>query len=328
MLERGDCVVEVLGFYNGLDERAKGYPYLIQYGSLLDYLAIFQMPIQANGELEGAPSRQLVQQAQQQGIKTLLVVSNLTARGQFSTPLLSRLLRDQEFSSRVYQNIRNMLLRYQLDGVNLDLEKAAPEDRLLYTRFIDRWTRQFRRENFLVTIDVPAKKEDAPTDEWQGAFDYRALGQMDFTGIILMTYEEHWAASEPGSVASLPWVNQVVDYATANIPASKLFLGIPLYGYDWVVGGRGQAIGYERSMELARRYGAPIQWNERQHSAFFRYTAEDGRRHIVYFENRQSFGEKMAVVRRRNLRGIALWEMNLSYPEFWRSLQTYIEREY
>ena len=35
------------------------------------------------------------------------------------------------------------------------------------------------------------------------------------------------------AVAPLPNVRQVVEYALTEIPASKIWLGVPLYGYDW-----------------------------------------------------------------------------------------------
>ena len=34
------------------------------------------------------------------------------------------------------------------------------------------------------------------------------------------------------AVAPLPNVRQVVEYALTEIPASKIWLGVPLYGYD------------------------------------------------------------------------------------------------
>ncbi|WP_243454337.1 hypothetical protein [Desulfosporosinus fructosivorans] len=59
------------------------------------------------------------------GVKVFLVVSNLTAQGQFSTALIGRLVGDQDFANLVWRNIRNVLVEYQFDGVNLDWEKAG-----------------------------------------------------------------------------------------------------------------------------------------------------------------------------------------------------------
>ena len=48
-----------------------------------------------------------------------------------------------------------------------------------------------------------------------------------------MTYELGYTGGPPMAVAPLDKVRQVVDYALTEIPAEKLFLGVPVYGYDW-----------------------------------------------------------------------------------------------
>ena len=313
--------LQVFAFYNGLTEHAKGYPYLKRYGSSINQLAIFQIPIQNNGTLLGRPSRRLINEAHALGTKAILVVSNLTQHGRFSTALITRLVRDQDFADLVWQNIRDVLVEYQCDGINLDLEKAMPADRSLFSKLIINWATQFKRANFLVSIDVPAKTSDDPLDVWKGSFDYKAIGQA-VDEVIIMTYEEHWPASEPGSVASIPWVARTLNYAAANIPLQKIYMGIPIYGYDWPENGAGRAIGYQRAIELARRHGAPLQWNVMQHSTYFRYETM-GISHTVYFEDLRSLRDKLDLAVQKGIRGVALWEMNLSYPSFWDVLQTY-----
>ncbi|TGE32072.1 glycosyl hydrolase family 18 protein [Desulfosporosinus sp. Sb-LF] len=314
--------LNVFAFYNGLNEQTKGYPYLKRYGNLINQLALFQVSIQNNGTLVGRPSRQLINEAHAMGIKVFLVVSNLTQSGQFSTALLGRLVRDHDFANLVWRNIRNLLVEYQCDGINFDLEKAAPQDRSLFSQLIQSWSDMFHRSNFLVTIDVPAKDSDDPQDPWKGSFDYKLIGQA-VDGVILMTYEEHWPASPPGSVASIPWVTSILNYAIANIPRQKIYMGIPLYGYDWPERGGAKVIGYQRAAELARRHGAPLHWDAIQHSLYFRYEVM-GVRHTVYFEDPRSLRDKLNLATQKDIRGVALWEMNLSYPSLWEILQTYV----
>ncbi|MDQ7092569.1 glycosyl hydrolase family 18 protein [Desulfosporosinus sp. PR] len=316
--------LNVFAFYNGLNEQAKGYTYFKRYGSIIRQLDIFQIPIQNNGTLLGRPSRRLITEAHAMGIKVLLTVSNLTAAGRFSTALLGRLVRDQNFADYVWGNIRNLLAEYQFDGINLDLEKGKPEDRALFSQLIQTWSAKFRQANYLVSIDVPAKSSDEPYDPWKGAFDFKIIGQA-VDEVILMTYEEHWPGSPPGSVASLSWVNANLNYALANIPASKIYMGIPLYGYDWPERGTAQVIGYQRAIDLAKRFGAPLRWDAKQHSLYFHYETM-GIRHTVYFEDPRSLKDKLDLALSKGIRGVAIWEMNLSYPAFWEVLQAYSAR--
>lgn len=316
--------LDVLAFYNGLSEHAKGYPYLQRYGRSIDQLALFQIPVQNDGTLRGRLSRGLINEAHTMGIKVLVTVSNLNQRGLFSTDLIGRLIRDQDFANFVWQNIRDLLAAYQFDGVNLDLEKAAPEDRPLYSRFIQRWSSMFKQENYLVTTDVPAKSSSDPHDVWKGAIDYQVIGQA-VDEVIVMTYEEHWPGSPPGCVASIPWVTRMLNYALANIPRQKIYMGIPLYGYDWPERGRAHAVSYHQAMEVARRYGSPIQWDAWQHCSYFHYES-GGVRHTVYFEDPRSLKDKLDLALSKGIRGVAIWEMNISYPQAWDMIQTYTSR--
>jgi spore germination protein YaaH len=316
--------LSVFAFYNGLTEQTRGYYYLQRYGRIINELALFQITIQKNGTLLGRLSRRIIDEAHAMGAKVYLTVSNLSAQGKFSTELMARLVSDQTFADLVGQNIRNILIQYRCDGVNLDLERAAPKDRALFTRLIRTWTALLKKENFIVTIDVPAKNADDPNDIWKGSFDYKAIGET-VDEVIIMTYEEHWPASPPGSVASIPWVNEILNYALAIIPKQKIYMGIPLYGYDWSERGGAKAISYPTALELARRYGAPIQWDERQTSSYFIYETR-GIRHTVYFEDLRSLTEKLDLASGKGIKGVALWEMNLSYPSFWEALQSNLLR--
>jgi spore germination protein YaaH len=102
-------------------------------------------------------------------------------------------------------------------------------------------------------------------------------------------------------------------------------MGIPLYGYDWSEREGTQVISYQRATELAGRYGAPLQWDATQHNTYFRYEAV-GVRHTVYFEDPRSLKEKLDLASSMGIRGVALWEMNLSYPLAWEVLRAYASR--
>ena len=316
--------LNVFAFYYGLNEQAKGYPYLKSYGNIISHVEIFQIAIQDNGTLLGQPSQRLINEAHAMGIKVLLTVSNLTPQGLFSTALLGRLVRDQDFANLVWQNIRNILVEYQYDGVNLDLEKAAPTDRSLFSQLIQTWSTLFHQGNFLVTIDVPAKSSSEPLAIWGGSFDYQAIGQV-VDEVILMTYEEHWPGGPPGSVASLPWVTGVLNYALATIPPQKISLGIPLYGYDWPEIGNAQALSYQRAIGMAQFYGAQLLWDATQHSMYFSYEVM-GVHHTVYFEDPRSLKDKLDLASSSGLQSVALWNMNLSYPLAWEVLRPYVSR--
>ncbi|MGI6120449.1 MAG: glycosyl hydrolase family 18 protein [Desulfosporosinus sp.] len=316
--------LKVFVFYNGLTEQTKGYPYHISYGNLFNQLALHKINIQDHGTLLGRPRRRLINEAHALGIKVFLMVSNLTSRGQFSSALVEKLVRDQCFANIVWQNIKNILDEYQCDGVNFDLQRVAPGDKPLFSKLISNWSERFQRENYLVSINLPAKTSNDLLDDLEDRrdfFDYTAIGQA--VDEVIITSEEHRASIEPGAVASFPWFKRVLNYAVTNIPPGKIFMEIPIYGLDWPEQGVGQIISYQQAIELARRHGAPLQWDAGQHSTYFRYEIMR-ERHTVYFEDPRSMSDKLDIALQLGIRGIALCKLNLSYTSFWDVLQTYV----
>ena len=88
------------------------------------------------------------------------------------------------------------------------------------------------------------------------------------------------------AVAPLPNVRQVVEYALTEIPASKIWLGVPLYGYDWplpFVQGRtkAQSISPQEAVARAVRYGVDIQYSEQAQAPWYRYTDGYGITHEI-----------------------------------------------
>ena len=124
------------------------------------------------------------------------------------------------------------------------------------------------------------------------------------------------------AVAPLPNVRQVVEYALTEIPAHKIWLGVPNYGYDWplpYVQGKTKAtsISSQQAVALARTYGADIQYDDRAQAPYFHYTARDGIVHEVWFEDARSIQAKLALIPEYGLTGAGYWNLMRSFPQNW-----------
>ena len=118
--------------------------------------------------------------------------------------------------------------------------------------------------------------------------DYRLLGEAA-NWVLLMTYEWGYTYGPPMAVAPLPNVRQVIEYGLTEIPAEKINMGIPNYGYDWPLPfERGvtaaRTIGNIEAVDIAIANGAEIQYDEMVQSPYFNYTA-NGIVHEVWFED-------------------------------------------
>lgn len=124
------------------------------------------------------------------------------------------------------------------------------------------------------------------------------------------------------AVAPLPNVRAVLDYAVTEIPAEKIYLGVPNYGYDWplpFVQGetKAQSISNQRAIELAVQYGVPIQYDGTAQSPFFRYTDAGGTAHEVWFEDARSIQAKLSLIPEYGMSGAGYWNLMREFPQNW-----------
>jgi spore germination protein YaaH len=167
---------------------------------------------------------------------------------------------------------------------------------------------------------VPAKTSDSPTNSWNGAYDYASIYKY-VDALILMTYDEHYSGGSPGAIASIGWVTNVINYASAVIPKDKIYLGLAAYGYDWSSQGT-KAYSINGCYNLAASYGAAIQWDSSSQTPYFNYADSSGIAHTVWFENAQSISYKLDVVNTSALKGIAIWRLGLENTDYWNMINT------
>lgn len=111
-----------------------------------------------------------------------------------------------------------------------------------------------------------------------------------------------------------------------EIPSEKILLGIPNYGYDWtlpfVQGSAARTISHTAAVNLALREGAEIKFDEEAQSPYFNYYDNQGREHVVWFEDARSIEAKLALVDKYNLGGVSYWTVNSYFPQNWLVLES------
>ena len=123
------------------------------------------------------------------------------------------------------------------------------------------------------------------------------------------------------AVAPLNKVREVVEYALTKIPAEKINLGIPNYGYDWTLPfvrgtSKAQSIGNIEAVQIAIAQGVEIQFDTVAQSPFFTYI-QDGLTHEVWFEDVRSLLSKFELVKEYGLRGCTYWTIMQWFRANW-----------
>ncbi|WP_251555363.1 glycosyl hydrolase family 18 protein [Neobacillus muris] len=285
----------------------------------LTYLAPFSFQVDREGTLKAPPLNNLPAIARANGNVLMMVISN-QENDQFSDELGRILLTDMEIQDRFLNNIVDMANQYGFRDIHFDFEYLRPADREAYNNFLRKAKQRFSQQGWLISTALAPKTSAGQQGRWYEAHDYRAHGEIvDF--VVIMTYEWGYSGGPAMAVSPIDQVKRVLDYAVTDIPSTKILMGQNLYGYDWtlpfVQGSVARAISPQQAIQLAAQHNVPIQYDTRAQAPFFRYTAEDGKQHEVWFEDARSIQAKFDLIKSMNLRGMSYWKLGLAFPQNW-----------
>lgn len=296
-----------------------------EIASNLTYLAPFSYEARRDGSLEPPPLQGIPEIAQNNNVSLMLVVTNLED-GQFSDDLGRQILQNPSVQDVLLDNIIAEAKRIgTVSDIHFDFEFLPPDLREAYNNFLRKAANRLHTEGLLISSALAPKLSREQSGQWYEAHDYKAHGEIvDF--VVLMTYEWGYSGGPPMAVSPINEVEKVLNYALTEMPANKIMMGQNLYGYDWklpyVEGGPyARAISPQRAIQIAREHNAVIQFDPTSQSPFFRYVAEDGNNHEVWFEDARSIQAKFNLMKRLNLRGISYWKLSFPFPQNWLLLQ-------
>jgi spore germination protein YaaH len=237
---------------------------------------------------------------------------------------LQKVLSTMESRKRLVNQIMTVVEREGYDGVNIDFEFLKAQDKDKFNEFIKGLSEALHAGGKSLNLSLPVKTEKA---DWWPGYDYETLGKYsDF--VVLMAYDKNPASPEPQS--GIDWVEEVVDYAIARIPAEKVVLGIGYYGYDWASNGSKYTVlatrngttipGLLFADELKEKYGLKLTLDKKSGLAYGTYTDANGVFHQIWMESEASVDAKAKLVIRKGLKGIALWRLGYTTPSLWDTL--------
>ena len=250
--------------------------------------------------------------------KRVLLFGNFHEAG-FDADLAHLILTDPQVQERAISGMLNEAARLGVAGLQIDFENLYPEDRDAYTRFLTRLKDRLEPLGLTLSVAAAAKTADTATG-WGAATDYAAVGQI-VDHFYIMAYDEHWLGGEPGPVASLGWVEQVIRYAIGVMPSQKIVLGVPSYGYEWAAefeegASPNAAYGPGRMARRAADFGAEVYWDPVAGENKAVFVSDEGTR-IAWYPDERSLDAKLRLAYQYNLKGVAVWRLGLEPEEWW-----------
>lgn len=294
----------------------------------LTYLSIFSYGIRDDGSLipPVGGDEELISLAKEYGTVPLLLLTSLGEDGTFSNELVNRVLTDPALRASVIENAVNTVKNKGYGGVNVDFEFIPQEGAAEYPLFLRELRARLQNEGLVLLVSLAPKSSREQRGLLYEGHNYPAIGESADLA-LLMTYEWGYTYGPPLAVSPLPEMQKVVDYALTEIPAQKLLLGIPNYGYNWTlpyVRGESKAMSLSNvtALRLAGEKRAEIQFDSRAQTPYFtyyEYSPEQKKQleHIVWFDDARSMDSKLRLVQQNGLSGIGVWNIMRYFPQLW-----------
>jgi len=292
----------------------------------LDSVAPSYFDLNPDGTLDDKVDPAFVTAMHQQNIKVVPFLSNHWDQAKGRKALENR-------ESLVIELVE-AIEKYNLDGINIDLENMNELDTANYTEFV-RLLSEALPEDKEISVAVAAKSYDA-TIGWHASYDFEELAKYsDY--LMLMTYDESYYGSAPGPVASMDFVEKSIQYALTKVPSDKLVLGVPFYGRYWQIGSYGgRGISLYRVEELVAKYNGKVYFDEAKQSTYAVVTIPNGvnesvhgralapGEYVIWYESDKSIKLKLKLVEKYNLKGTGSWSLNEAPSEIWGYYQNWL----
>lgn len=260
----------------------------------------------------------LVAAARERGLNVLATVTNQPAgRLGFSRDIAAAIMATPESRRRHIENLVALVEQKGFDGIDLDWEALKGRDREPYATFVEELAAALHAKDRFLSLAVFPKTEDPGRWDGQRAMDYRRLGAA-VDEFKLMTYNFSGPWSDPGPQAPFSWADKVLSFAESQVPAERIYMGIPFYGYDWHAGEATVMLPRDATAAVARYALAPGH-DARSGEATLRYTDERRIDHVAYYQDERAVAAKLRLLRKKHPRvaGISTWVMGQEDPAFW-----------
>lgn len=267
-----------------------------------------------SGNMSSYASADFVSKMHQRGIDVWALVSDFDTNVDFA----------QLYSSKAARtNMVNKLVgeakSYGFDGINLDYENIKSAYAKDYLQFVRELSVVCERNGIVLSTD------NYKPEAYNSCYNLKE--QSDYVDYaIVMAYDEHYAGSEAGSVASLPFVKEAVEDMTALVPADKVVVGIPFFTRIWSVSQTSttsSAVGMQAAIDELNKDGQTAIWNDDAGQYVCSYD-KNGVIRKIWFEEDKSIEEKLKVVVDNNTAGIAVWKLGLEKASVWNVINQYI----
>ena len=261
--------------------------------------------------------------------------------------VLAGLLKNPTSRTQIVTEIMNLVRANNYDGIDLDFEGFAFVDGNTtwtstapsWVAFVKEISAALRAEKKLLSVSTPYVLN--PNEKQKGYYVYAWAAIAPYIDKLrIMTYD--YSVAKTGPIGPITWTERTVQYAVSIMPASKVFVGVPGYGRDWVTavtgvcpanvinvikpGAKAATFVMRDAAALAATYGATPTFDEKFGETTFSYqkvyngTTATGlstsctASRTAWYQDARGWALRAALVTKYRIGGITAWTFGMEEP--------------
>ena len=261
--------------------------------------------------------------------------------------VLAGLLAKPAARTQIVQAITNMVITNNFDGVDLDFEgfafvdsnKTWPKTAPLWTALVKELSASLHAQKKILSVSTPYVLDPKGTQRGYYVYAWAAIAPY-IDRLRIMTYD--YSVAKVGPIGPISWTERTVQYAVTVMPASKVYVGIPGYGRDWVTavsgvcpanvasvikgGAKAATFVMRDAQNLAASYGVTPTFDEKFAEMTFSYqkvyngTTAGGlatsctASRTAWYQDAKSYALRAELVNKYRLGGLAAWTIGMEEP--------------
>lgn len=232
--------------------------------------------------------------------------------------LVSSSVASQDFIDTILYQVNS----HNLDGVNIDFEYSgipSEKTRDQFSILMSSLNDALKSQGSNIKLNISVYATAATINQ---LWDIPYLG-LHSDNIVIMGYDFFTPnSSSAGPVAPLSGyensLNGIVHNFGEQMPAEKIILAVPYYGYDWTTenqmknavvkkDGEVKVLSYAEANDFVKN--KKIIFDEKSQTPWYGYVDDKGSSHVFHFENIRSIGAKYDLVNKEKLGGVGIWAL-------------------
>ncbi len=250
--------------------------------------------------------------AHNNGYKVWALISNNSMK-----ETTSEILNDYKLRENLINNIIDIVVAYNLDGLNLDFENIYEADKEMFSRLVVELAPRLKELGKVFSVDVTAP-DGSP--DWSLCYDRNLIGDVaDY--IVFMGYDQNGISSpKEGTTAGCDWVEANIKkfLGQEEVISEKIILGTPFYTRVWTEtnGKIDSKVIDMKDIYSSLPSDAKIEWDDSLKQNYAEYE-KGGKKYKVWIEDKESIKYKLELVNTYNLAGAAYWEKDRETDDIW-----------